>query len=183
MGSVKTFHKNIWLEAGMLSQLRKYLSKEPESPIECLGKDETITFTVDFGKGIQMDVKVCGVQYEDGGSNTAWSEAVLFENGSQVAYSDAGEEIDGSPWALEYAGNLYVVHVLEKPENLSIDEFMDYTSRRFQVSADGMRLIGNILQLFSCHPQPPDQLVSALMELLDGIGYDREELEALCNNK
>ena len=174
-----TFHKNIWLEAGTLSQLRTYLSKEPESPKECLGEDETITFTADFGKGIQMDVKVCGVQYEEGGCNTAWSEAVLFENGSQVAYSDAGEEIDGSPWELEYEGNLYVVHVLEKPENLSIDEFMDYTSRRFHVGADAMNLIRNILQFFSKRPQPPDQLVPALMELLDDIGYESEELEAI----
>lgn len=174
-----TFHKNIWLEADTLSQLRKYLSKEPESPKECLGEDETITFTADFGKGIQMDIKVCGVQYEEGGSNIAWSEAVLFENGSQVAYSDAGEEIDGSPWELEYAGNLYDVHVLEKPENLSIDEFMDYTRRRFRVGADAMNLIRSILQFFSERPQPPSQLVPALMELLDGIGYESEELETI----
>lgn len=38
--------------------------------------------TAIFGNGIEMDIKLCGVQYEDGGFNKPWTEAVLFKNGT-----------------------------------------------------------------------------------------------------
>ena len=64
-----------------------------------------------------MDIKCCGVQYEEGGVNTAWTEAVLFKNGSEVCHSEPNEGFFGE-WTLETNGDEYVVNVKieSKPE-------------------------------------------------------------------
>ena len=84
----------------------KYL-KEPENEDECLGEDSAIITTLLFENGFSMDVKCCGVQYEPGEKNAAWTEAVLFnKEGNEVNCSEIGEEYFGE-WALEYEGDKY----------------------------------------------------------------------------
>ena len=87
---------------------------EPADESECLSEDETISYTADFKNGMEMDIKICGVQYEEGGSNTAWTEAVLFQKGCQVACTDVCDEFAGD-WQLDYNGDTYIVHVKENP--------------------------------------------------------------------
>lgn len=98
-------------EAGKIKQL---LEHEPRSEEECMGEDEAISHTADFGDGIQMDVKLCGVQYhEEESSNRPWTEAVLFDHGSEVACSDPEENYFGK-WELEYGGVSYAAEVEEE---------------------------------------------------------------------
>lgn len=83
--------KKITLPPEEVKYIASLLSAEPTSQEECFGEEETIMHTAIFGNGIEMDIKLCGVQYEDGGFNKAWTEAVLFKNGTQVACTEPDE--------------------------------------------------------------------------------------------
>lgn len=110
----KQLKRNIIISKEEMERLRRYLEHEPASEKECLSEDETVTYTADFGNGMEMDVKVCGVQYIEGGNNTAWSEAVLFENGSEVCCTEPDEALEGE-WRLIYEGTEYVADVMSTP--------------------------------------------------------------------
>ena len=90
--------------------INHYLTDVPEDWQDCLGEDDTISYSVNFGNGMEMDIKCCGVQYEEGCSNLAWTEAVLFENGSEVCFTEPSDEYIGE-WELEHKGNKYIVNV------------------------------------------------------------------------
>ena len=171
-------NKNLWLRKSELEDLRALLSHEPASESECFGEDKTISHTVSFGNGVEMDIKVCGVQYHEGESNTAWSEAVLFVNGSEVACSEPSDAIDGE-WILDHDGDEFRAVVRELPTELSIGDFLEYTRKNFSVSSDALALINNILEFFQKNLIPEDALANTLTELFDGIGYDPEEILAL----
>lgn len=84
--------------------------------INHLGEDDTFIETANFGNGFEMDIKCCGTQ--DG---SAWTEAVLFKNGSEVCCSEPGEDFFGD-WILECDGDTFITHVIaygnnETPKN------------------------------------------------------------------
>ena len=92
-------------------QINKHLTVEPTCVEECLGEDIAIVYTAEFDNGFEMDVKCCGVQYEPyNSSNTAWTEAVLFEDGQEVCCSEVSDEFLGE-WVLENDEDEYVVIV------------------------------------------------------------------------
>lgn len=103
--------KTIKVPAKLLSLINKYLREEPKSESECLGEDETVSVTAKFNNGIEMDIKCCGVQFEEGGSNTAWTEAVLFRNGSQISCTDVCDTFEGE-WELEDGDDVYCVNIV-----------------------------------------------------------------------
>ena len=73
-----------------------------------LKRDETITYTADFGNGIEADIKV--VICED---DKPYTEGVLFKNGNEVACTEPSDDILGE-WWFEYNGEKYVVNVKVK---------------------------------------------------------------------
>ena len=87
------------------------LNNEPTSEEDCFGEDEKISYTATFEDGYEMDVEVCGVQYEEGGCNTAWTQAVLFKDGSEVCCSDVSDNFLGE-WELKTDDAIYSVNVL-----------------------------------------------------------------------
>lgn len=94
--------------------INHWLSKN--NGINHLGEDDTFIETANFGNGFEMDVKCCGTQ--DG---PAWTEAVLFKNGSEVCCSEPDEDFFGD-WALECDGDTFITHVIaygedEAPKN------------------------------------------------------------------
>jgi len=97
--------------------INHHLHVEPTCADECLGEDITISNTVIFENGIEMDIKCCGVQYEEENeSNTAWTEAVLFfENGSEICCSEPSDEYFGE-WILEDEEDVYIVIVKEEEQ-------------------------------------------------------------------
>lgn len=113
------YRKTIEIEGAELDQIEKYLTAEPTSRDECLDEDDTIIYTAVFDDGIEMDVKCCGVQYNEydeeeleyGNTNTAWCEAVLFDNGSEVA-NEMGEDVFEGEWPIEYEGNTYIAEIV-----------------------------------------------------------------------
>ena len=69
-------------------------------------EDHTISHTVVFPDGKQMDVKCCGAQEE-----CSWTEAVLFdENGCELCCSEVSDRYAGT-WELEYQNRRYVTIV------------------------------------------------------------------------
>lgn len=105
------FEKIIKITKEEAEQINKHLTIEPTCADECLGEDIAIVHTAKFDNGIEMDVKCCGVQYEEENeSNLAWTEAVLFDNGCQVCYTEPYDEYLGE-WICEYNGNEYIVFV------------------------------------------------------------------------
>jgi len=70
-----------------------------------MGEDDTISHTAKFDNGIEVDVKLCGV--DDG---YPWTEAVMFKNGSEVCCTEVCEEYLGE-WEFEYNGDQYIVYV------------------------------------------------------------------------
>ena len=119
----RIFAATVAVEKKMAARINRYVSHEPENEAECLSEDETICFTAAFENGYQADIKCCGVQYNEGECNTAWTEAVLFnERGCEVTCSEPSEEYFGR-WELQCGSDKYVIDVIVKdpPE---IDKMM-----------------------------------------------------------
>lgn len=83
-----------------------YLQAKIEGQFQ--NESHTISHTVKFPDGKQMDIKCCGAREE-----CSWTEAVLFnENGFELCCSEVSNQYDGV-WELEYNGRRYVaiVHI------------------------------------------------------------------------
>lgn len=106
-----TYKQTIRVKPTRLNKIRHYLEVQPTDEAECLSEDEVFTETAIFENGITMDIKCCGVQYQEGESNLAWTEAVLFRNGSELTHSDVESEFEGD-WELNYGNDKYIVHVI-----------------------------------------------------------------------
>lgn len=91
------------------AEINRLLEKEPESESDCFS--DTISYTAQFDNGIEMDIKICGVDYEEGGSNKPYAEAVLFKNGCELCCSEPDDEFFQN-WELEYEGVRYIVKVV-----------------------------------------------------------------------
>lgn len=100
------FKKEVTVDRKIAQQIGHILIHVPESEKDCFGEDETYVETIKFDDGMEMDVKVCGVQFAEGEQNLPWTEAVLFDHGSEVACTEPGECFFGF-WKLEYQGNIY----------------------------------------------------------------------------
>lgn len=105
------YEKTLLIALSMADIIARYLTVEPKDESECFGEDSVITNTVVFDNGVQMDIKCCGVQYVEGESNLAWTEAVLFENGAQLCFTEPSDEYLGE-WEIEYDGDEYVAKVV-----------------------------------------------------------------------
>lgn len=116
------YERRIMINKKQGDAINKYLHEEPTCESECLYEDVTITDTVVFDNGMEMDIKCCGVQYEEGASNLAWTEAVLFNGfGREVACSEPSDEYFGE-WVLEYEGNQYVA-IVEAEKEITKENF------------------------------------------------------------
>lgn len=106
------FTRTIYISKEALRKINEYLTLEPTSVSECLSEDETISYSANFDNGYEMDIKCCGVQYDPNEpSNLAWSEAVLFHNGSEVCRSEPTDLFEGD-WELSDDDKLFIVHVV-----------------------------------------------------------------------
>ena len=108
------YEKTITLTKETAAQINSLIEQEPENEDSCFGEDDCYTETATFDNGFFMDIDLCGVEYEEGGCNTPWSQAVLFApDGGQVCFTEPGDDFFGE-WALESDGDTYVVYVKEE---------------------------------------------------------------------
>lgn len=103
------FEQKYELNEAQHKRILELLTKEPSCEEECMNEDEILFYTVSFGNKMEMDIKICGVAYEEGGDNLPWMEAVLFEDGHEVGCTDVSDEQDIlGEWLIEYNGDEYV---------------------------------------------------------------------------
>lgn len=87
-----------------MEQINGYLHAASEDAYQ--SEDHTISYTVQFPDGKQMDIKCCGCQDEP-----SWTEAVLFdEDGGQLCCTEPGDSFDG-PWEMQYEGIRYTATI------------------------------------------------------------------------
>ena len=102
----------IYISTEDAAKIKKYLTEEPTSKENCFGEDCTYTKTAVFPNGVEMDIKLCGVQFQENKSNLPWTEAVLFnKSGREITHSDICDEFTGT-WTLETNKNTYTVDVI-----------------------------------------------------------------------
>lgn len=99
--------------------VKKALSTQPKTEDDMvMGEDDTKSITVTFSDGYSMDIKICGVKFEEGADNRPWCEAVLFnEEGGEVACSEVSDKFFGD-WGFAVDGacigeRVYRVEVVE----------------------------------------------------------------------
>ena len=86
--------------------IQKYLSGQ-----EFQHEDNTISFTACFDDGREMDIKCCGAS-RNGENQPSWTEAVLFDHGSEVSCTEPCDTFFGT-WELKCNGNIYSVEVVK----------------------------------------------------------------------
>lgn len=113
------YEKELVIKQSLADEIESLTTKGSQD----FGEDMTIINTVVFDNGYEMDIKCCGVQCEDGSDNAAWTEAVLFHNGSEVCCSEPSDEYFGE-WTLTVNGDEYTVDVMDEKTKLyySTDE-------------------------------------------------------------
>ena len=76
-------------------------------------EDETVTETIKFPNGYEMDIKAVIPDWE----SQVWTEAVLFDKkGNQISFTEPSDTFMGE-WNLEdHEGNSYTVILEELPE-------------------------------------------------------------------
>jgi rubrerythrin len=112
--------KTIYVNVEKAGKIYRMLHTQPLDEEHCMGEDETYSETAVFDDGYEVDVKLCGVRYEEGGDNTPWTEAVLFKDGCEVTCTDVSDEFFGE-WRLETDDETYVVFVERcEPDNPEI---------------------------------------------------------------
>lgn len=116
-----TFEETIIISQDEAKKIQIFLEEEPSSEEKCLGEDETISYTASFNNGFEMDIKCCGVQYQEGESNLAWTEAVLFQNGVEICCTEPSDEFIGD-WNLWDDENEYIVHVIVRLDEQKCDK-------------------------------------------------------------
>ena len=91
------------------------LLREPQNEAEWVGDGTLYLYTVMFDDGYFMDIMICGVTYyEEGGCNSAWTQAVLYSpQGAEINCSDVEEDFFGF-WALDYNDKTYVAIIEEE---------------------------------------------------------------------
>lgn len=111
------YEEDLFIEGSEMERINQLLHEVPRDASECMGEDETIMYTIDFPNNMSVDVKVCGVQFEDGNENLPWTEAVLFKDGYEISCTEPAEEIKGE-WILFDGEDKYIVNVMEDPKTL-----------------------------------------------------------------
>lgn len=169
------FKEKLILKQDAARKISKYLAWEPGDGIESqLGEDSTIGYTVVFQDGTQMDVKVCGSQYDedDPNSGKAWTEAVLFsKEGYQLACTEPDDTICGV-WKLEANNNTYQVDVLYE----HTDEMRRYEAFKLQWMLDhGKTLTQLVRELDLLRQENPDATIRTLFDDWEfGYGFGSE---------
>ena len=105
---------------GVAKFINKHLHHEPEDENECFGEDEaSVSYSVNFDNGYEVSVMMCGVQFRPGESNTAWTQAVLYDKeGRQVSYTEPADEFFGEWWMEDDDGAEYYVNVVPAPDEI-----------------------------------------------------------------
>lgn len=129
------YYEKLVIDKAEADKIRKFLA-EPKSEEECLGEDFIYSKSVVFKNGLEADIKICGVPYEENGYNAPYTEAVLFKNGCEVCCTET-ECVFFGRWILKYDGDLYLVDIdAEIPKKKHKYEVEYLITRHYAVTVD-----------------------------------------------
>lgn len=95
------------------------LTHEPKSKAECVPEGEVLGYIINLASPYCMVIRICGVEYEPDGHNLPWGEAILYEDGIEVACTDAISKFFGE-WKITYKGEEFVVCIeREQQKNIT----------------------------------------------------------------
>jgi hypothetical protein len=97
------YEQTILINASQAKQIQDWLSDNPQYPLK---EDDTFSETAIFPNGFEMDIKCCGSN-----DSPAWTEAVLFLNGSECCCTEPSDNYFGD-WTIEYEGDTFTVHMI-----------------------------------------------------------------------
>ena len=115
-----TYNSSIIIKPDVAKLIRHYLNDEPKTESEAF-IDDIIIHSTAYPTGYEMELHCCGISYfEEGETNTAWGQAVLFdEYGNEVACEaaeSANEFFD--TWTFDgNDGNQYVAYIIVNEED------------------------------------------------------------------
>ena len=98
----------------VLDAIHKYLNQPTAN--NYLHEDEAITYTAKYPDGFEMAVRCCGVRDDD--DYRAYTEAILYKNGEEVARSDVSDKYEGT-WTLGYDRVEYTAIIKREEESVS----------------------------------------------------------------
>lgn len=128
------FQKVVFLDEDLASRLAKYCTVQPPAGELWMGEDETYSITVTFPNQYAMELKACGVKREEGGDNTVWTEALLFDvSGRQVACSEPGDTLEDTWELADFNGNTYFVEVRRKSTPADMCKHLYSIARNWQM--------------------------------------------------
>ena len=104
VAEIEKWERLMTLDIGMLD-----LESEGIDPTS----DTLAVWTVDFGDGVEMDIKVCLSVDAWGNGAKIWSEANLVVGGVESYSTDAQYELLGQ-WSVPWYGIRYAVEVIAK---------------------------------------------------------------------
>jgi hypothetical protein len=97
--------RTIYVSRDEYQALQGYL--DGKDFVEDVGRDDVIkTFTVDFGGGLEVDIKVCN-------GDGPYVDAVLFLDGHEVEVLEPSDELLGE-YPFNYNGDSYTVDIQVK---------------------------------------------------------------------
>lgn len=107
------YEETIYVEKEILDGYKALLNGVMDPGSKPLGENESLTYAAVFENGMEMQINIRDIAY---GSNECdpWTEAVLFDAGTEVASTGVCEDLEGD-WRLDYDGDTYIVHVRENP--------------------------------------------------------------------
>lgn len=118
-----TYRNSLIISTDEAALVRHYLDDEPKNEDEMLLADNSFIYGVRFFNGYEMELHCNGIDiFEDddlGIANTAWGEAILFDEQGNETDDDicegSGEFF--STWSLEGGdGNIYEVNIIANKE-------------------------------------------------------------------
>lgn len=114
--------KTLTVDPHRAKWINHFLTHEPQNASECFDEDNEFTITARFKDGFFVDVSLCGVQYDKGSSNTAWTQAVLYAgNGTELSCTDPEDEFFGE-WEFEYNDTIYRVNVVAEVDTQNVSK-------------------------------------------------------------
>lgn len=105
------YTRTLYLPIDELVYINRKLTYEPHNISECFGENDRISYQINFENGYFICIELCGVKYEEGGSNLPWSQAVLYDkDGREVSRTEPEDRIVGT-WLLSDDNDSYCVHI------------------------------------------------------------------------
>ena len=116
-----TYESTIAISANEAALIRRYMDNEPANENECFYSDDSFCYGTTFPNGYSMELWCNGVGcFDEGAVNTAWGEALLFDEYGCETDDDISEGSSEffSTWSLEGSdGNSYLIDIIVSKED------------------------------------------------------------------